>query len=138
VKGAGMHIIFYLPMQIEATDPIFKVVESISAIASTAVIKTFAGLSRRLHKPFDGPTILILRVSDSKDLMRLLSIRQLLLDFPIILILPEKEYGYIVNGFKLRPRLLTYAEDAPMEITPILKKMIENQNRLSSREGVVS
>ena len=64
-------------------------------------------------------------VGTNDELQEMLSIRSLLLDIPLIVILPERKEKIISQGRKLYPRFLTYADGDLAETAAVLEKMLE-------------
>ncbi|MCD6199973.1 MAG: hypothetical protein J7K15_15635, partial [Deltaproteobacteria bacterium] len=54
------------------------------------------------------------------------SVRDLIWDLRLILILPDREAGTIAKGHILRPRFLTYLDSDFTEVAAVLKKMLSN------------
>ena len=63
-----------------------------------------------------------------EDLVDLLSIRNLLDDLRVILLLPNREKETINKGHTLRPRFLTYADSNLLNVAAVLSKMLRNTN----------
>ena len=81
-------------------------------------------LSARFHKPTYNLTALILLAAARKDLTDLLHTHRLFNDIPIILILPDREENTILEGLKVFPRYMTYADGDFMDVAAVLKKII--------------
>ncbi len=95
-------------------------------------------LSRKLCRPNTTrkETIAVLFTIDGKDLVDLLSIRDLLDDIGIILILPDDKKETISAGHRLRPRYISYADGNFKDVAAVLRKMLEIINNNSTyRKG---
>ena len=82
-------------------------------------------LSRRLCRPntLREETIAVLLTVDRKDLLDLISIRDLLDDIGIILILPDDKKETISAGHRLWPRYISYANGNFKDVAAVLNKM---------------
>ena len=81
-------------------------------------------LSQRLREPAEGQRIVLLTASSRQDLSLIQSIRGLLSDESIILILPDREADTIAMGHSLHPRFLTYMDSDFTELPGVLVKML--------------
>jgi hypothetical protein len=83
-------------------------------------------LSRRLRQPVFGPTVALLLASSKAELQDILSIRDLLGDAKIILIVPDANPDTLAKGHTLKPRFLTYSESDFIDVIAVLKRMFSN------------
>ena len=128
-----MNVFFYLPITSEIDARIQGAVEMAKSMAKTEVFRSIENLSKRLHKPADGFTIAVLVAGSKKELLDIVSIRHLLSDIPVILVLPDRQDETIAAGHKLYPRFLTYVDSKLTEVGAVLEKMIQKYEK---REAV--
>lgn len=83
-------------------------------------------LTSRLCQPRYDLTAIVLLTSNCKDLLDLLSIRDMFDDIPIILILPDRERDTISKGHKLYPRFISYMDGDFSDVASVLAKMLGN------------
>ena len=76
----------------------------------------------------------VLLAASKGQLSELLSLRELLNDVRIILILPDRGRETISQGHLLRPRFLSYADGDLTDVIAVLSKMLERLNRNSKDE----
>lgn len=93
------------------------------------VYRTIEGLSCRLSELSAHFDIIILLVSGGKDLKCLLSIRDLLIDHRIILVLPDSNSSNIACAHSFRPRYLSYAGGDFKDIALVLSRMLPGHCR---------
>lgn len=124
-----MNVLFYIPITGEASERIHGVVEMVAQRAKTQVFQSLNDVSRRLRQPAASPAIAVLLVGDQKDLVSIASIRHLLSEIPIILILPVREDNMAAMGYSLSPRFLTYVDSDFGEVAAVLGRMLENHKR---------
>ena len=94
------------------------------------VYRTIDSLAYGLLRPdisYDG-TIAVLLAHSKKELQSLLSIRDLIADVRVIMVLPDREDDTIKKGFLLYPRLVTYVDGDFVLVAAVLKKMIARIN----------
>jgi hypothetical protein len=71
-------------------------------------------------------TVAILLASSKEELLDLLSLRDLLWDIKLILILPDSTPGSIAQGHLLRPRFLSDCGSDFVDVAAVLNLMISN------------
>jgi hypothetical protein len=86
-------------------------------------------LSDRLRQPLDGDIIGLFIAASHEELDELLSIRFLLRSIRIVLILSDRSEQTISAGHDLAPRFLSYVDGDINEVTAVLSKMIERDQR---------
>ncbi|MBS3817901.1 hypothetical protein KGY73_00115 [bacterium] len=86
--------------------------------------QTIEALKQRLCQPKEEMFVGFLLVSDREGLLDILSLRQLFLDIPTILIIPDKEKETIALAHRFRPNFLGFKDDEPEKISQVLEKML--------------
>ena len=92
-------------------------------------------LITRLRRPKEGQTILVLFAAAGKGLSDILSIRDLLEDMKIIIILPDRKGETIAKGYTLHPRFLTFADSDFGDVVAVINKMSMSFTSARSRNG---
>jgi hypothetical protein len=128
------NVLFFIPSKREGYEKIYSLVDKVSLLARTKVFQNTDDLSRNLCQPTDDPTIVALLAHDKKDLLDIVSIRHMLSDVPLILILPDREEGTATMGYALTPRFLTYVDSNMEEVVAVLEKMLETYNKKELEE----
>jgi hypothetical protein len=90
------------------------------------IFSTTEDLSTRLRRRKGDLIIVILLISSQKELIEFFLIRDLLVDIPIILILPDRKKETIHLGHKLCPRFLSYIDGNFSDVALVLNKMMRN------------
>jgi len=119
-----LDLIFYSTDAKESGDRLWEVNQSLGSAHKGEFYRTLQTLSQKLRKPRIGQIIAVLLTASRKDLLDILSIRDLLERARIILILPDRNEDTIKNGLTLVPRFFTYTDSDFSIITAILKKML--------------
>jgi len=119
-----MNLLFYGKTEDRAGKRFQRMVESIVPKKERNVYQTIYDLSARLRRPTEEPAITVLLASSREDLLDILSIRELLCDTRVILILPDSEVGTVEKGHTLRPRFMTFSDNDFSEVVAVLGKML--------------
>ena len=128
-----MNLLFYARKEHGAGERLQTLIEGLVSEDNIEICMTIESLSQRLRQPTYDLGIAVLLAADSQDLTELLSIRDLIWDLRLILILPDREIGTIAKGHTLRPRFLTYLDSDFADMTAVLKKMLLNTDGNSAR-----
>ncbi len=103
------------------------------------VYRTVEALCDRFHYPIVDRAIMILMPENRERLEELISIRNLINDSPILLVLPDREPATISRGHRLYPRFVTYADGDFMDLVSVLNRLIHHmlkKKALEEREGL--
>ena len=85
-------------------------------------------LANRLRGPKGDPIIAVLLAASQKELTEILSIRNLLDQLRLILILPDSNHDTITRGYSLFPRFLFHADTNFDWVTAVVYKILSNNN----------
>lgn len=119
-----MHLLFYTPVSEGIGEQLQKMIEGLVPKNNVEVCRSIEGLSRRLRQPANELPIAVLLAATRGDLLELLSIRDLLYDIRIILVLPDRDEDTIAKGHMLRPRFLSYTDNDFVDVCSVLGKML--------------
>jgi len=90
------------------------------------VCRSIGELSQRLRQAVFNPTIAILLASSREELQDILSIKDLLWDIKIILIVPDMNRSTLAKGHTLRPRFVCDCNSDFVDVAAVLSLMIRN------------
>ena len=102
-----------------------KMIEKLASKKNVEICRATLDLTLRLRMPLSESAIAILLISDEKDLKSMLSIKSLLINMRIVLILPDRNNGTIEAGHSLHPRYLSFKDNSLKDIKAVLTRMIE-------------
>lgn len=103
-----------------------KMIEKLASKKNVEVYRATLDLTLRLRMPFRESAIAILVISDEKDLKSILSIKSLLINMRVVLILPDRNNGTIEAGHTLLPRYLSFKDNNSLkDIKAVLTRMIK-------------
>lgn len=125
-----MNVLFYATIKDGVWECLQHKVEAVVPVESMEICRTIESLSERLCKPLYGLSIGVMLATSQKELQELLIIRDFIIDFRLILVLPDRKKETIAKGHLLRPRYLTYADGDFTDVAAVLGKMLEFQNKL--------
>ena len=119
-----MNIILYSIAEDEAGKKLQRSIEMLVRGENFEVFSTFNSLSLRLHQPLDGVRMVVLNASSKQDLIDIISLRDILWNIRVILVLPNRDAATTSMGHILRPRLISYADSDSLEVFAVLSRMI--------------
>lgn len=122
-----MNVLFYIPFK--GNEKINRLVCRVSVLATTRIFQSAEDFSRRFSQPAYGSTVGVLIAGDREQLLNIISIRHLLSEIPIILVLPDREESTTTMGHTLAPRFLTYMDGKLAEVAAVLEKMAKKYNK---------
>ncbi len=122
-----MILLIFAPLAAaEALDFINALLELIPGIPRE-LFYSLDELTERLRSPISDDIIALFVISDRQSLSDLLTIRPLLRNIRILLVLREQDEDCISAGHHLYPRYLTTISDDVEEIALVLNKMTRGQ-----------
>lgn len=101
-----MKLLYYTPVLEGVGQGLQMVIETMVPKEAVEICHTIDSLTQRLRQAKNDFFIFILLAASQKDLSDIFTIRQLLSDLRLILILPDTEEDTIAKGHLLRPRFL--------------------------------
>jgi len=128
-----MTVLIYSTKTGDAEKRILSIIEPRFSETSSHFFRTISALQSALRRPREDMIIVILVATSTKELEDLLSIRDLLEDIRIILILPNSDQETITDGLKLRPRFLTSCDSDFSDVAAVLRRMLRNMS--SDKKG---
>ena len=118
-----MNALFYSSSEMESANHLERVIEMLYSKKEIKICRTIASLEQKLRQPLNDSTVIVLLVSSKEDLLKVLSLKDLLWDRRIILILPDSSHDTVATGHTLRPRFVSYHNSYVMEVPAVLYKM---------------
>ncbi|MBW2664177.1 MAG: hypothetical protein JRD93_19925 [Deltaproteobacteria bacterium] len=118
-----MKLFLYAPDRCRSGKRLQRVIEALVPKENTEIYQSIDGFAFRLRQPRHDPLIAVLLAASSEDLSDILSLRDLLGNIRIMLILPDRDRDTIAKGHTLRPRFVTYADSDFVEMAAILGKV---------------
>ncbi len=88
---------------------------------------TISELSSRLRRPQCESIIVVLLISDGKDLKQIITVKALFDNLRIILVLPDNNISTVKIGHSLHPRYLSFKDGSLSDVASVLARMIESE-----------
>ena len=129
-----MHVFFYIPVIDKRSEANRKIVENAAHAAHTEVFSSIEDLAGGLRRVLFGDTITVLYAPRVKDFQALFSIKELLQEVYVLLMLPDRKESTISKGHILRPRFLTFVDADLVNVGLVLTKMIETYGKNAGAE----
>ena len=102
------------------------------------VEQTLEALSERFHYPMIDRTIVVLVAENRERLEKLISMKDLMSDVPILLILPDRKRSTISTGHRLYPRFVTYVDSDFSDLVSVLGKLIHHAFQNSLPQPIIN
>lgn len=132
-----MSVIYYNSMNNDSAERLQKILETEGLGERVERHQTIEGLSNRLCRTNHGQDIAVILVGDISEIYLILSIKQLLHDVRVILILPNTSTEFISAAYKLHPRFISYSDCDFKEVAIVLRRMIKMTEQQSIIEGIL-
>lgn len=121
-----MALLIYSTKTDGADKRLLRVIELLFPRHKFKICRSSGELSKWLKESVFNQTIAILLASSREDLQDILSLRGLLLDMKIILIVPDSDQNTFAQGHMLRPRFLTDCNSDFIDVAAVLNLMVRN------------
>lgn len=95
---------------------------------SIVVYRSIEDLVRGIDRLYDKDTILLFQARDREDLLRLVSLRDLLEGLRVVLLIPDREEETVSLSHRLRPRFLGNSDNDFSVTISVLQKMMEHMD----------
>ncbi len=119
-----IQLLLYTPVNKGIGEQLRTMIEEFIPKNNMEIYRTIEHLSQRLRQPANDLPLVVLVAVSNGDLLDFLSIRDLLRDVRIILILPDRDKDTIAKGHTLRPRFMSYTDSDFADIVAVLKKCL--------------
>lgn len=119
-----MAVLFYRPSNNQIAERLQNIIDTELPGEETEIYQSIEIFSERLRSPARCGCIAVLLADSASGLMEMLSIKELLKDIRIILVLPNRAIETVSTGYKLHPRFLSYADSDFKDVAAVLRKMI--------------
>ncbi len=119
-----MELLIYSSINDGAGERLLNVMRMLLPEKKFELCRSIEEFSKRLRQPIFSPTIAIILALSREELQEIISIRHLLEDAKIILIVPDTNPDTVAQGHTLRPRFLTGSESDFIDVAAVLKRMV--------------
>jgi hypothetical protein len=126
MREEHMRLLLYTPVSEGAGEQLQKMIKELVSENNVEIYRSIESLAHRLRQPTNDLPIAVLHAASREDLSDIVSIRGLLRDVRIILVLPDRDENTIAQGHTLRPRFLSYTDSDFANISAVLEKWLES------------
>jgi len=121
-----MELLIYSSINDGAGGRLLNVMRMLLPEKKFELCRSIEEFSQRLRQPIFNPTIAVILALSREELQAIISIRHLLEDTKIILIVPDTNPDTMKKGHTLRPRYLTNCESDYVDVAAVLKRMLSH------------
>lgn len=118
-----MNIIYYCPVADNNFEKIKRIIEMMVSVKKFETTSSLKIMEDHLLSSLSVDFVIVLQVSDDADLQNIIELKELLLDYRIIMILPDDDPDTTVLAHTLRPRLITYKNGDFLDVAAVLSRM---------------
>jgi len=133
-----MKLLLYLSKRKNEDRLLRNAVMRIVPASQQEVCFSFENLWRKLHQPLNAVEIAVISAGSRAELLRLMSLSELLSDLRVILVLPDRQKETIAMGLTLLPSYYCFADCNMSELGAVLNKMIGASCGRSLQGGSIS
>ena len=119
-----MKLLFYAKVLEGFGNKVLGVIQSLVPLSQIETHRTIESLDCKVRQPVNNLNTAVMLASNKEDLLDLLSLRDLLWNLRIILIIPDRKAETIAMGHMLRPRFLSYVDSDFNDVSAVLEKML--------------
>ncbi len=123
-----MELLFYSGKNQQSRERVLNIIRGLVPEKKIGNYTTVENLCNRLRQFRDDKMLAILMAATQEELVDVILIHDLLVDIPIILVLPNREKETISKGTKLHPRFISYMDSDFSDIQAVLEKMVVRLN----------
>ena len=124
MKSMHMKLVVYYGKSKKKGHEIASAMEDLISGDSLEIHATIDGLSNELRKFCPGQMIVIIITATRNELMNVVLLKDLLIDIPTILILPDHSQTTFSKGAKLVPRYVSYIDSDLEKIHLVIGKIL--------------
>lgn len=118
-----MNILYYCPVADSDFSKINRIIEVMVPVKKFETASSLKIMEHHLLSSLSVDFVIILQVSDAAELQNIIEFKELLLDYRIIMILPDDDPDTTVVAHTLRPRLITYKDGDFLDVAAVLSRM---------------
>lgn len=122
-------MILYLPRQDKKVEDLLRRIEEAIPEETVEIFVDLNGLVGRLRRPRTEVSIVVLDIAGRAELMKMISIADLIEELRLVLVLPEDQPDILEKAHVLHPRFIVATEDDFQRLGGILKNMVERYGR---------
>lgn len=123
-ESLAMEILIYFSTGDGTGAKLQRIMDKFTAEAQVKFFRNWGVFVKNLMRPGADTAIAVILLSQREELLDAVSIRDLIHEYKLILILPDREEETISLGHTLRPNFMTYKMGDLRELEIVLQKML--------------
>ena len=125
VKGRFVdEIVLFIPTRSVAERRLMRAVEELALGVNVKVCRSTDSLRLRLLPARNRPLAVVILAVTKQDLLNVVPLRDLLLSFRVIVILPDSDDVTVAMGWGIWPRFVSYADGDFPDVAGVLEKIV--------------
>jgi hypothetical protein len=125
VREGSMHeVVLLIPTRSVAERRLMRAVEKLVSGVNLKVCRDADGLRRRLLPGRHSPLAVVILAVTKQDLLSIMPLRDLLLGFRVVVILPDSDDVTVAMGWGVWPRFVSYADGDLRDVAGVLDKIV--------------
>jgi len=118
-----MNIIYYCSVADDTFSKINRIIEVMVPVKKFETVSSLKIMEDHLLSSLSVDFVIIIQVSGAAELKNIIELKELLLDYRIIMILPDDDPNTTVLAHTLHPRLITYKDGDFLDVAAVLSRM---------------
>jgi len=123
-QSREMEILFYYSQADGEGNKMLRMMEQLAGQVRVRVLRNWKIFSEELLKPHLDAAVAVVLISRREELLDAVSMRDLIHEYRLVLILPDRGEDTVSLGHSLRPNFMTYRMGDLRELEIVLKKML--------------
>ena len=116
-------VLFYIPTRGVAEERLMGAVGEVGVDVNMRVIRDTVSLKRRLVPRGPKTVAVVVLALTKQELFDLIPLKELLLDFRVLIILPDSDNVTMAAGWGMWPRFVSYADGDFRDVAGVLQKI---------------
>ena len=121
-----MNYLFAPESVVERQSIFLEICEAIGPEDRLEMVPDIVGFSARLRQ-LDNPEIIVMLAVGKRDMPDILSLRSLMRDAAIIILLSDEEKDTVTSAIRLRPKFIGSMNGDLEKVVPIVEKLIQTK-----------
>jgi len=134
-KNTAMQLLLYSSGEGENTKRLVAAVHKVIPKGRIEFFKSLDDFSKRLRRPAEPDSVAVLSASSRKELSQMRTLRGLLPEIYVVLVIPDRKKSTIELAHHLLPRFLSQEDSDFAGLKMVLNRMYLNSQRSDAQPG---
>jgi len=118
-----MNIVYYCPVTDGKFRKLKRIIEIMFPVEKYKILYSLKNMEEHLRSSLADDFIIILQISSFTQLQEVTSLKELIINHRIILILPDDDPAAAALAHTLRPRLITYRDSDFLDVAEVITRL---------------